>query len=318
MNLRPYIQIARPDHWFKNIFMVLGIVIVAFYEPDRLVVSAVPTLFVAILATCLVASSNYVINEILDAKTDLEHPEKCKRPIPAGEVNLTWAWVEWLVLALVAFALASTVNSAFLLSAIGLWVMGLIYNVPPVRAKELPYVDVISESINNPIRLMLGWFALVDNVLPPLSLMVSYWGLGAFLMATKRFAELRSIGDGKRAAQYLRSFAYYTQERLLLSMFFYANLCALFGGVFIVRSKLELLFAAPLIAGAMAYYLKLGLAHDSPTQSPERLYKERGFFAHIVVTGALFICLMLLDIPELYELFEVEQERTMQLWAFRS
>ncbi len=31
--------------------------------------------------------------------------------------------------------------------------MGLVHNVPPVRSKELPYIDVLSESVNNPIRL---------------------------------------------------------------------------------------------------------------------------------------------------------------------
>lgn len=314
MRLRPYIQIARPDHWFKNGFMVLGIVIVGFYEPEALGWEALPRLAVAVLATCLVASSNYVLNEILDAPTDLAHPEKRHRPIPAGEVSLPIAWAEWLALAIVGLGLASTLGKAFLLSAVALWVMALIYNVPPVRAKELPYVDVITESINNPIRLLLGWFALIDTMLPPLSLLLSYWGLGAFLMATKRYAELRSIGDRERAAAYRRSFAHYTEERLLVSLFFYASLCALFGGVFLVRCKLELLFAAPFIAGAMAAYLRLGMAPDSPTQKPELLYRERAFFGYVVFCGLLFLGLMLVEIPALYELFRVEPPRAPALW----
>jgi len=36
MKLRPYIQIARPDHWFKNIFMVPGMVLVFFFDSSFL------------------------------------------------------------------------------------------------------------------------------------------------------------------------------------------------------------------------------------------------------------------------------------------
>ena len=45
--------------------------------------------------------------------------------------------------------------------------MGLAYNVPPVRLKEWPYLDVLSESVNNPLRLALGWFALIPDRFPP-------------------------------------------------------------------------------------------------------------------------------------------------------
>jgi len=60
-----------------------------------------------------------------------------------------------------------SVNLYFLASAVWLWVMGIAYNVPPLRTKEWPYLDVLSESINNPIRLLLGWFALVSVRFPP-------------------------------------------------------------------------------------------------------------------------------------------------------
>ena len=44
--------------------------------------------------------------------------------------------------------------------------MGPVYNVPPIRTKEIPYVDVITESFNNPIRLLLGWFAVTAGRIP--------------------------------------------------------------------------------------------------------------------------------------------------------
>lgn len=315
LDLRAYVEIARVDHWFKNAFMLLGVILAVFYEPSVARIGNLLPLSIAVLATCLVASSNYVLNELLDGPNDLLHPEKRYRPVPSGRVRPAIAYAEWLLLAAVGFWLALTLNIYFFASALWLWVMGILYNVPPIRTKEWPYVDVLSESINNPIRLLLGWFALVTMRLPPLSLAISYWMVGAFFMAMKRYAEYRHIGNPEVAAAYRRSFKYYTEDRLLISLFFYATTCALFAGVFIVRYHIELILFAPLAAGLFAYYMKIGLQPDSPVQNPEKLYREKGFFAYMIVCTVAFVFLMFTSIPALYHLFNVESSGVSPLWT---
>jgi 4-hydroxybenzoate polyprenyltransferase len=313
--VRPYIQIARVDHWFKNAFMLLGVILAVFYQPEVATWSSLIPLGVAVLSTCLVASSNYVLNEVLDGPRDRLHPQKKDRPVPAGLVKPAVAYTEWLLLAIVGFALALSLNVYFFGSALLLWVMGIGYNVPPVRTKEWPYLDVLSESINNPIRLMLGWFALVTGHVPPLSLVIAYWMIGAFFMAMKRYAEYRHIGNPRVAAAYRRSFEYYTEERLLVSVVFYATACALFAGIFIVRYHLELILFTPLAAGLFAYYMHLGMLADSPVQNPERLYRQRGFFAYLIVCTLVFVVLMFTSIPPLYDLFNVNPANMDPLWT---
>jgi decaprenyl-phosphate phosphoribosyltransferase len=310
----PYVQIARVDHWFKNSFMVLGVVLALFYRTDLLTWGAVPRLLLAVLATCLMASSNYTLNELLDGPMDALHPEKRHRPVPSGRVVPAFAYAQWIVLALAGMALASMVNLPFAACAFWLWLMGVLYNVPPFRTKEWPYLDVLSESVNNPIRLLLGWFALISDTVPPMSLIISYWMIGAFFMAVKRFAELRHIGDRRLAAAYRRSFAYYTEARLLVSIVFYSTGCALFAGIFIVRYHLELILFAPFIAGLFAYYLNVGMLPDSPTQHPEHLYRQRGFVVYLVLCFVLFVTLMFTHIPVLYDWFNVEPSAATPLW----
>ena len=122
----------------------------------------------------------------------------------------------------------------------------------------------------------------------------------------KRYAEYRHIGDPKVAAAYRHSFAYYTEERLLVSLLFYATTCALFAGIFIVRYHLELILFTPLAAGMFAYYLHIGMLPNSPVQNPEKLYRERGFFAYMVLTTVVFVLLMFTSIPGIYQLFNVD------------
>ncbi len=312
--IKDYVAIARPDHWCKNAFMVLGVLLAYFYRPELIGWTSAGLIVWAVLATCLIASSNYVLNEILDAPTDRKHPVKRHRPVPAGRISIPIAYTEWLLLGLVGLAMASIVNQPFFWSALLLLVMGMIYNVRPIRSKDLAYVDVLTESINNPLRLLLGWFAVTAAEIPPVSLLIAYWMIGAFFMATKRFSEYRSIGDPEIAGAYRKSFRWYDERKLLVSMFFYTTCFALFLGVFIIRYHLELILSVPLVAGFVCYYLSIAYKDDSAAQNPERLYREWGLMLYLAICMFTFIGLMFVQIPVLYEWFNVQPSPVTPLW----
>ena len=63
----------------------------------------------------------------------------------------------------------------------------------------------------------------------------------------KRLAEYRHLNDPERAGAYRSSFRYYNQERLLVSILFYAALFGMFSGVFMARYRVELALATPLV-----------------------------------------------------------------------
>jgi decaprenyl-phosphate phosphoribosyltransferase len=299
----PYVSIARVDHWFKNIFVLPGIVVALYADHSLLQIGVVYKIVVALVAMGLVASSYYVLNEILDAAQDAHHPLKKNRPIPSGQVNTNIAYVEWAVLGVLGLLAAGAVNTNVLMVAATLWLMGCLYNVRPLRTKDRPYLDVLSESVNNPLRLLLGWYCTGIAVMPPASLLAAYWMVGAFFMAVKRYAEYRQINDAARAAAYRRSFAYYTEESLLVSTTYYAVAFGLFFGIFLVRYRIELILSIPLIAGFIAWYIHLGFLVDSPAQTPERLFRQRGFAVYAVLCVVVMVALMFIDIPSLPHLF---------------
>lgn len=315
-SLAPYLAIARPDHWFKNVFMVLGLVLAYFCHPALFHAGTVWPILWAVATTCVVASSNYVLNEILDAPTDRSHPVKRNRPVPSGRVLLPVAYAEWVALGALGLGMAALLNGPFLMSALCLLVMGCVYNIPPVRSKDLPYIDVLTESVNNPLRLLLGWFAVAPADFPPVSLLVAYWMIGAYFMASKRYAEYRSLGQKEVAGAYRKSFRAYDEHKLLVSMFFYTTCFALFLGVFIIRYHLELILIVPLVAGFVSYYFHIAVKQTSAAMNPERLYRETGLMVYLVVCVAAFTALMLVQIPALYELFNVVPSATPPLWRF--
>ena len=269
--------------------------------PNALIASA--WILIAFIATIMICSSNYTLNEILDAPTDREHPEKNQRPAAAGRIESSWAYAQWILLGIFGLTLAWFVGRAFFFTQLALLLGGVVYNVHPIRSKDLPYLDVLSESLNNPLRLLLGWFAVKCPLPPPASLILSYWMLGAYFMAIKRFAELRHINDRQTSMAYRKSFAYYTQHRLLISIMFYATAFAFFSGIFLIRYHFELILCVPIFAGFMAFYLYLGLLPDSPTQHPESLYKQKGFMIYTCFTGLTTIGCFFLNLPWLRGLF---------------
>jgi decaprenyl-phosphate phosphoribosyltransferase len=301
--MNPYLKIARLDHWFKNIFMGPGFVLALLFTGIK-ISNAIAPVFIAVLSTCLVTSANYVINEWLDAGYDHHHPTKWSRPSASGQVKARYVYLEYVLLSIAGLTLASLLTREFVIFSVFLLVMGLIYNVRPIRSKDRVYLDVLSESVNNPLRLLLGWSALISGSLPPSSIVIAYWMGGAFLMAVKRYAEFRAIGNAEQAGMYRRSFRYYTEEKLLLTSFFYALSSALFLGIFLIKYRIELLLSFPLFALLFVWYLAIGMKPYSQSQDPEKIYRERGFMAYVVFLGIVVMLLLIVDIPWLQFLVE--------------
>ncbi|MGN1376158.1 MAG: UbiA family prenyltransferase [Prevotella sp.] len=293
-----YIRLMRFDHWIKQLFILPGAACAIFFNSTDVLSLSVDVLL-ALLATSLIASANYVINEFLDAKTDSFHPTKKYRTAVMSTLNAGKVWLLWGLLSIVGFLIGLCVNVPFVLTLATLWIMGIVYNVKPLRSKDVTYLDVLTESINNAIRLMLGWFVVTQTFLPPCSIIIGYWMAGAFLMATKRLAEYRMIDNAEQASLYRKSFAGYNEKTLLCSVVFYAMTSVFFIGVFLIKYRIELIAFIPFLILLYCYYLFLVYREDSCVQKPEKLYHERGLMIFCTFLLILFCMLLFIDIPQL-------------------
>ena len=301
--LRAHLDIARLDHSIKNLFVLPGVIIPLSVMPGRLDRQFLIRLGFAAIAITLVACSNYVINEVLDAPFDRLHPVKKNRPAAQGLIVSWVAYTQWLAMMAAGVGIGFLVSPRFALAAVALWIMGCLYNFPPVRTKDVPYLDVLTESVNNPLRMLLGWYAVTSVLVPPVSLLLSYWMIGCYFMALKRLSELSEIRNRAVAGAYRASFRHYTTETLLVSVVFYASAAMLFLGAFIIRYRLELILAFPLVALTMAVYCKLAFKSGSAVQNPEKLYREPLLMASLCATVLVLGVLLFVRIPQLERFF---------------
>ncbi len=299
-----YVALARPDHWVKHVFILPGIALAELLH-RRPVAELWAPVAIGLVSAALAASANYVINEWLDARYDRFHPIKSKRPAVARQLSAPLVYLEYAILALASLALGWMVSPLFFVVTGLFLVSGVLYNVSPARTKDRVYLDVISEAFNNPIRLTLGWAMVDSTTLPPSSLVLAYWMGGAFLMATKRFAEYRSVSETagvENLALYRRSFRDYSENTLLLSAFLYAQMAAFFLAVFLIKYRIEYLLSLPLFAALFCVYLAIGLKPGSSAQAPEKLFKEKRLMAIVVVLVVVLVVLSFVDVPWLERL----------------
>jgi 4-hydroxybenzoate polyprenyltransferase len=130
---------------------------------------------------CLLASSTYLINDILDMKADRLHHKKYSRPIANGELQSSTAVILASILTLVGISLALTLNWQFAAIATAYSVTTLSYSLV---LKRIVIIDVMTLSAGYIMRAAAGALVIGVPISPWLYIMT---GLGALL-----------IGFGKR------------------------------------------------------------------------------------------------------------------------
>lgn len=285
--MKTYLRVARPDHWFKNVFMLIGTVAAVAYEGVSLDAHLILKICAAVFLACLMSSANYIINEVVDARFDKKHPNKKLRSVASGSVSVKK--LIYFDVLLVIFTLAVSYlafNEKFFLFMVLFFIIGGIsYNIPPVRTKDLPYVDVIGESVNNPLRLMLGWHVLDGLNSPPPATILCCWSLGAALMTAKRLAELRFLGE--KSAEYRPTFNYYSDRSLTAMYSFYAVMTLAAFAYFSLRYGHGTFYFLPFILVFFIWFTFITFQQNSIVKEPERLFEKKAFVIYCLL--ALFI-----------------------------
>lgn len=276
--LLPYIQLLRLRQWLKNLMLYfppfLGGTLL---EPGVAVRGVLPfTVF------CLVSSSIYITNDILDIENDGHHPEKRKRPLPSAMVSIPAAVSLALLLGAAGFGLAWSVPASRFMACLLLYVLiSLLYTF---RLKNYALVDIFCVSSGFLLRLEAGGAVFGISISGWLFLTVFL--LSLFLSTGKRFSEKRRLGDS--AASHRRALDAYPKGFLQGLMFLSgATVLVTYSMYVISKNSTLLLYTVPLCCfGLMRYMFRiLSGSSGDPTES---LLKDGPLF----VVGLIWVAMV--------------------------
>jgi len=299
-----YLKLARVDHWIKNGFILPGAILaIATQQTSNGYLTNLRLLSYAFLGTCLISSANYTINEFLDREFDALHPVKRVRMAVKFSLNKDLVALQYVGFAVVGLLLLAQINHETLIAGGSLVVMGIFYNVNPIRLKDRRGLDVVSESVNNPLRLAIGWYSTNPIHSVPISLLISFMGAGIFLMALKRYTEKQILGSD--AGKYRPSLESWSSTELLayaLSGGFYGTT---FLGIFLMKWKPELLLVLPAIINLFTTYFRIGFSLNQVSFMPEKIYRSKQLIFRVVIVVALSFLLSFIQIPVLHQISEI-------------
>jgi len=181
--MKDILKLLRPHQYIKNGFVFLGVLFGHHWSID-----ALSEALMAFVAFCLIASSVYILNDIMDIDADKNHPTKCNRPLPSGKVSVPLAKTLLALLVISSFILSYTVSLWALIFISLYFVMNIFYSW---KLKHVVILDVFIISAGFMLRILTGTVGL--GIDPTAWLLLCGLMVTLFLGFSKRRAELLTI-----------------------------------------------------------------------------------------------------------------------------
>lgn len=191
--LKALLKTMRLRQWTKNAFVLAAVV----FDRQLSISNPTPLLrsLAAVLLFCLISSSVYIINDLLDIQADRQHPVKRNRPIASGKLPIPVAIVAAVVFVVTSLTLAYLLTPALAIIILLYFVMNLAYSK---WLKHVPMLDVLIIAAGFVLRVGAGVVVInVERFSPWLYVVMT---LGALYIGFgKRRAELTLLTDKANA-----------------------------------------------------------------------------------------------------------------------
>jgi 4-hydroxybenzoate polyprenyltransferase len=298
------VKTARPRQWIKNLALYAALVFSGFFffvTKEGVVYFWVVTQ--AAIVFSALTSAIYILNDIIDAPADRQHPFKKNRPIAAGRLPINLAAAVSVTLLAVVLVASFQFSVFFRMCLLAYFLLQMAY---VLGIKHIPILELLSIAAGFVIRIYAG--AVVISA-------------ALFLAVGKRQSE-RTLLSGKDLGDTRKSLKQYSQRLLDQYTGMFANATwltyALFAFQFesaqlettelpasqllpifmilprTLQSQKFLMLTVPIVIFGVMRYLQL-IYEKNEGESPERvLLGDRALVAAAVLFGSLTLVIIYL------------------------
>ncbi len=301
------LKTARPRQWVKNFALYAALVFSGFFftQPNPHSQPYFVIVTYAFFIFCLLTSSVYILNDIIDYQADKKHPFKKKRPIASGKLPISLALFTSISLLISVFFLSLWLSPFFRAMLVTYFLLQVFY---AIKIKHYAILDVISIATGFLIRIYAG--AVVVNLHMSVWFLLTVVSASLFLAVGKRQSE-RTLLYGKEDAggETRQALKRYSQRLLdqFTSMFGTATWLtyALFTfqqgsikpqGKLVdlytilprtLRSEKLLMLTIPFVIFGVMRYLQL-VIEDNQGESPDKvLFRDKPLLGTVFLFGAV-------------------------------
>ncbi|MBW2997976.1 UbiA family prenyltransferase [Candidatus Woesearchaeota archaeon] len=246
MGFKELFQLLKTKEYYKNLLVFLPLLFVEeFFN-----LTSFLNVTKGFIALCLISSSYYIINDILDKNKDKHHPEKSKRPIASGKINILSGILISLLLLIISVLVAYSLDIIFTIILVSLHISTLLYSS---IFKKIFLLDILFISFNFLLRPLSGVFIIFKHEyvrISPWLILVSFF-LAFYLSSSKKRANRIFLKDIK----YNPSLKNYTKKSTFIISQISTSLIILTYSIFTFFSDHPNLFVTiPLVMYTIFYY----------------------------------------------------------------
>lgn len=185
------ITAARPNQWIKNLIIFTAIVFSGKLFDHNLFLKTTIGFFIL----CLLSSTSYILNDVIDYPYDRKHPLKKFRPVASGKLTIRDATFLVFILSLFSLILALSFSTPFFLVAFIFLLLHFFYSL---YFKKQPVLDIFTISFSFMLRAFSGQVLTGYHI--QIWLLLTIFFISLFIASVKRHAELVLHGQETRVS----------------------------------------------------------------------------------------------------------------------
>lgn len=281
--MKKYFVLMRVHQYIKNFLIFFPI----FFSLNLLNWGKLEIVLISFLSFCLMCSSVYIINDIIDVEKDKLHPVKKNRPIASGIISLSRAKQLAVLLFLVSIILLYVVDGVkvTMLYLLMYFILNIAYSF---KLKNIPILDIAILSFGFVIRLLFG--AAIIGVSVSNWLYLTILSISFYLVLGKRRNELRNQGGKSRKVLLKYSFEFLDKNMyfcLTLGVIFYCLWCI---DPFIIKNYPKLVYSIPIILLICLRY-NFNIESSSFGDPVDVVLKDKVLLTMILIYGIIIFIL---------------------------
>lgn len=192
-NIKIIARAIRVNQWIKNLLVFTAVI----FSGKLFDLLTVAQAIIAFCIFCLLSSTSYLLNDIIDYPYDKKHPVKRYRPIASGEISMQQATFAVFILTVVSLLLSLLFSVNFFFLALTFILLHFFYSL---YLKKFPTVDIFAISLSFVLRAFGG--EVVTGYHIPVWLLLTIFFISLFMATVKRHAELITHGRETRESLY--------------------------------------------------------------------------------------------------------------------